>query len=79
MEEQAWTTEYLLTKLNEKFEKWKVGATKSTKASGGKREAPAIPGPAPTPRKVTTLDIYEDEKRKIRAFLGGGSRWDSRR
>jgi len=69
MDEQAGTTEYLLQKLYQKYEKWKIGATKSPKA--GKREAPAI--------KEATLHTYQEEKRKIRAFLGGASRLDPRR
>jgi hypothetical protein len=79
MEEAAGIPRYLLEKLHQKIEAWKQGATKSPKASAGKRDAPAIPGPAPAPRREATLDYYQQEKRKIRAFLGGGSLLDPRR
>jgi hypothetical protein len=49
------------------------------RAEPWKREAPAVPGPPPKPAKEMGLQDYQEYNRHLRAYLGGGSRWDSRR
>ena len=78
MEDAAGTTEYLLGKVNQKFEEWKKG-WKTPKASAGKREAPANPKPAPAPRLEASLEMYHEGTRRARAYLAGTSRLDPRR
>jgi hypothetical protein len=55
-------------KLNEKFKELMGRPAPAKRAEAGTREAPAIPGPAPAPRREATLDMYHQEKRKNRAF-----------